>query len=136
MRNQDIQDNKYKVLLSIREERKKKKPRTFKTSVKLLIKRIIQFRIIGYVVIGLSLHQLEKDINYIILQMFLLVLFTELQSRGVSKTKLDSLKKELALDEHSIDFSQRKELQRESLLYMEREDAVKAKKSIETNFLD
>ena len=133
MRNQEIQDNKYKVLLPIREERIKKKPRTLKTSVKRMIQRIIQFRLIGYVVIGVSLHQLEKDINYIIIQMFLLILFTELNARGISKTRISKLQEEIPIQQE-IEYSQREELERKSLLHMEREDAIKAKKDIEENY--
>ena len=77
--------------IPIRENRKKlNQPRK-----KTLVQRIIQFRLIGYIVIGIGLFQLDNDINYIIFQMFLLILFTELNSRGVSKEKIDKLKEEL-----------------------------------------
>ena len=133
MRNQDIQDNKYKILLPIREERKKKKPRTLKTSVKRMIQRIIQFRLIGYIVIGVSLHQLEKDINYIIIQMFLLILFTELNARGVSKTRISKLQEELRIQQ-VIQYEDRDEIERKGLHTQERKDAIKAKKDIEENY--
>ena len=133
MRNQDIQDNKYKILLPIREERKKKKPRTLKTSVKRMIQRIIQFRLIGYIVIGVSLHQLEKDINYIIIQMFLLILFTELNARGVSKERISKLQEELNIQQ-VIQYEDRDEIERKGLHTQERKDAIKAKKDIEENY--
>ena len=133
MRNQDIQDNKYKILLPIREERKKKKPRTLKTSVKRMIQRIIQFRLIGYIVIGVSLHQLEKDINYIIIQMFLLILFTELNARGVSKERISKLQEELRIQQ-VIQYEDRDEIERKGLHTQERKDAIKAKKDIEENY--
>ena len=133
MRNQDIQDNKYKILLPIREERKKKKPRTLKTSVKRMIQRIIQFRLIGYIVIGVSLHQLEKDINYIIIQMFLLILFTELNARGVSKERISKLQEELRIQQ-VIQYEDRDEIERKGLHTQERKDALKAKKDIEENY--
>jgi hypothetical protein len=41
--------------------------------------------------------ELNEDINQLSLQMFLLIVFTELQSRGVSKQEIDSLKEELNL---------------------------------------
>lgn len=132
MRNHDIQDNKYKILLPIREERKEKKPRTFKTSVKRMIQRIIQFRLIGYIVILIGLLQLDKDINYIIIQMFLLILFTELQSRGVSKKRIITLQEELNIQQ-DIQYSDRDSIERKGLLAQEKKDSQLAKQDIEDN---
>jgi hypothetical protein len=51
-RVKDIQNNKFKVLISTR-GRKNRVPK--ESSVKRIIKKIIQWRVIGYIVIGISL---------------------------------------------------------------------------------
>lgn len=132
-RIKDIQDNKFKVIISTR-GRKNKQPRK-ESSVKRIIKKIIQWRLVGYIVIGISLWKLNKDINILSLQMFLLILFTELQSRGVSKQEIDSLKEELNIDKSmEVKYSQRKDLRRKALLAQEKRDALKVKQDIEENF--
>ena len=131
-RVQDIQDNKFKVIISTR-GRKNRVPK--ESSVKRIIKKIIQWRVIGYIVIGVSLWKLNGDINQLSIQMFLLILFTELQSRGVSKQEIDSLKEELALDTiETPQYSQRKTLRRNALHRQEEKDSLKAKESIEKNY--
>jgi hypothetical protein len=114
--------------IPIRENRKKlNQPRK-----KTLVQRIIQFRLIGYIVIGIGLFQLDNDINYIIFQMFLLILFTELNSRGVSKEKIDKLKEELKVQQ-DIHYEDRDEIEHKGLLAQERKDALKSKQDIEDN---
>lgn len=127
-RHKEIQDNKFKLLLSPREERKNSKPRK-----KSLVQRIIQFRLIGYIVILIGLLQLDKDINYIIFQMFLLIVFTELQSRGVSNKDIKKLKKDLNVED-TIQYEDRDTIEREGLLNQERKDALQVKKDIEENY--
>ena len=132
-RIQDIQDNKFKVLISTR-GRRNKQPRK-ESSVKRVIKKIIQWRLIGYIVIGVSLWKLDKDINTLSIQMFLLIVFTELQSRGVSKQEISSLKEELNIDgSMEIHYSQREELKRKALLAQEERDLALSKKDIEENY--
>ena len=115
--------------IPIRENRKKlNQPRK-----KTWVHRIIQWRLIGYIVIGVSLWKLTKDINYIIFQMFLLILFTELHSRGVSKKKIDTLKEELQIVQE-IHYEDKKELKHKALIQQEKEDALKASKDIEENY--
>lgn len=126
-RSKDIQDNKFKLLLSTRGRKKKKQPR------KTWVHRIIQWRLIGYIVIGVSLYKLDKDIETLSLQMFLLILFTELQSRGVSKKRISTLKEELNI-EHNIEYEQREELRVKALHKQERLDATKASQDIEENY--
>ena len=117
--------------IPIRENRQKlKQPRK-----KSLVQRIIQWRLIGYIVITIGLLQLDNDIDFIILQMFLLILFTELQSRGISKKKLDNLKEELQVVQE-IHYEDRDRIEREGLINQERKDALKVKKDIEANYLD
>ena len=103
--------------------------------MKKLVQRIKQWRLIGYIVIGISLHQLEVETNYLIFQMFLLILFTELQSRGVSKQRIDNLKEELNIQqEYTIE--DRKSLDKQAIIHQEKKDALKVKKDIEDNYLD
>jgi len=67
--------------------------------------------------------------------MFLLIVFTELQSRGVSKQEIDSLKEELNIDgSMEVKYSQRKELKRKALLAQEERDLALSKKDIEENY--
>jgi hypothetical protein len=117
--------------IPIRENRQKmKQPRK-----KSLVQRIIQWRLIGYIVITIGLLQLDNPIDNIILQMFLLILFTELQSRGVSKKKIDKLKEELQVVQE-IEYEDRDTIEREGLHAQERKDALQVKKDIEDNYLD
>ena len=131
-RVKDIENNKWRVIHSTR-GRKNNQPN--ESLVKRVIKKIIEWRVIGYIVIGISLWKLNGDINTLSIQMFLLIVFTELQSRGVSKQEIDSLKEELALD--TIDtpqYEDRKELRRTALHKQEEEDMIKSKKDIEENY--
>ena len=115
--------------IPIRENRQKlKQPRK-----KSLVQRIIQWRLIGYIVITIGLLQLDNDIDFIILQMFLLILFTELQSRGISKKKLDNLKEELQVVQE-IEYEDRDRIEREGLINQERKDALQVKEDIEKNY--
>ena len=100
---------------------------------KSLVQRIIQFRLIGYIVIGIGLSQLDKDINYIIFQMFLLIVFTELNARGVSKKRIDTLKEELQVVQE-IHYEDKDEIKHKGLLAQEQKDALKASKDIEENY--
>ena len=115
--------------IPIRENRiKEKQPRK-----KTLVQRIIQWRLIGYIVITIGLLQLDTPIDFIILQMFLLILFTELQSRGISKKKLDNLKEELQVVQE-IHYEDRDTIEREGLHAQERKDALQVKEDIEKNY--
>jgi len=115
--------------IPIRENRQKmRQPRK-----KTLVQRIIQWRLIGYIVITIGLLQLDTPIDFIILQMFLLILFTELQSRGISKKKLDNLKEELQVVQE-IHYEDRDTIEREGLINQERKDALQVKEDIEKNY--
>ena len=65
--------------------------------------------------------------------MFLLILFTELQSRGVSKKKIDKLQEELQVVQE-IHYEDRDKIEREGLHAQERKDALKVKEDIEKNY--
>ena len=131
-RVKDIQNNKFKVLISTR-GRKNRVPK--ESSVKRIIKKIIKWRVIGYIVIGISLWKLNQDINQLSLQMFLLILFTELQSRGVSKQRIDSLKEELNLSHiDDIQYEDREKLRVHALHRQEEKDGKKSKEDIEENY--
>ena len=103
--------------------------------MKKLVQRIIQWRLVGYIVILIGLLQLDNPIDNIILQMFLLILFTELQSRGISKKRIDKLKEELQVVQ-VIHYEDRDTIEREGLINQERKDALKVKEDIEKNYLD
>ena len=108
-----------------------------KNSVKRILQRVKQFRLIGYVVIGVSLWKLEQDLNSLIPKMFFLILLTELGSRGSSKTDIDKLKEDLFIDEKDIiDYSDREEYRVKSLHKQEKEDMEKANKDIQENYID
>lgn len=132
-RVKDIENNKWRVIHSTR-GRKNRQPRK-ESLVKRVIKKIIKWRVIGYIVIGISLWKLNGDINQLSLQMFLLILFTELQSRGVSKQEIDSLKEELNLTHiETPQYEDRKELRRNALHRQEERDGKKVKEDIEKNY--
>jgi hypothetical protein len=115
--------------IPIRENRiKSRQPRK-----KSLVQRIIQWRLIGYIVITIGLIQLDTPIDYLFLQMFLLILFTELQSRGISKKRIDKLKEELQVVQE-IHYEDRDKIEREGLHAQERKDALKVKEDIEKNY--
>ena len=132
-RHESIQENKFKVLISPRKERVKKNQIKKQPRKKTWVHRIIQWRLIGYIVIGVSLWKLNQDINYLIFQMFLLILFTELQSRGVHKKDIEKLKQDLQLD-NDMEYKDREALRVQALHKQEKEDALKAKESIEKNY--
>ena len=100
--------------------------------MKKLVQRIIQFRLIGYIVITIGLLQLDNDIEYVMIQMFLLILFTELNARGVSKKRINTLKEELNIKQ-DIEYSDRDTIEREGLLAQEKKDSQLAKQDIEDN---
>lgn len=131
-RSKNIQDNKFKVLISPRQERVVDKK--VKETKKTWVHRIIQWRLIGYIVIGVSLWKLNKDIETLSLQMFLLILFTELQSRGVSKQRIQRLKEELALDIEEPQYEDREKLRVQALHKQEQRDSQKSKQDIEENY--
>lgn len=100
--------------------------------MKKLVQRIIQWRLIGYIVITIGLLQLDNDIEYVMIQMFLLILFTELNSRGVSKRRINTLKEELNIKQ-DIEYSHRDSIERKGLLAQEKKDGILAKQDIEDN---
>ena len=115
--------------IPIRENRiKSRQPRK-----KSWVQRIIQWRLVGYIVITIGLLQLDTPIDYIIFQMFLLILFTELQSRGVSKKKIDKLQEELQVVQE-IHYEDRDEIERKGLHAQESKDARKVKEDIQKNY--
>lgn len=108
-----------------------------KNSVKQIIQRVKQFRLIGYVVIGVSLWKLEGDLNSLIPKMFFLILLTELSSRGSSKSDIEQLREDLFIDEKDIiDYGDRKEYRVKSLHKQKKEDIEKANKDIQENYID
>lgn len=108
-----------------------------KKSVKRIIQKVKHFRLIGYVVIGVSLWKLEQDINSLILKMFFLILFTELGSRGTSKTKIETLKDDFGIDDTLIvEYEDKEKLRVKSLHKQEKEDIEKVNKEIKEHYID
>ena len=67
-----------------------------KKLVQRIIQRVRQFRIVGYITIGVSLHKIGTPIEKLIIEMFLLILFTEIASKSKKpKAQLDAYKDEL-----------------------------------------
>lgn len=108
-----------------------------KNSVQKIIQRIKQFRLIGYVVIGVSLWKLEQDLNSLILKMFLLIVLTELSSRGKSKSEIDTLKDELGIDDtHIVEYKDQEKLRVQALQKKEKEDIERVGKEIKEHYTD
>lgn len=105
-RSKQIEDNKFKVLLSPREDRKKKEEPRMKSLVHRIIQRVRQWRLVGYITIGVSLHKIGTPIEKLIIEMFLLIIFTELASRRKNSNKdsasiqqsIKKFKKDINLD--------------------------------------
>ena len=67
-----------------------------KKLVQRIIQKVRQWRIVGYITIGVSLHKIGTPIEKLIIEMFLLILFTEIASRSKKpKEELDALKDEI-----------------------------------------
>ena len=108
-----------------------------KKSVKRIIQKVKQFRLIGYVVIGVSLWKLEQDLNSLILKMFFLILFTELSSRGSSKKEINDIKNEFNIDDSLIvEYEDKEELRVKALHKQEKEDIQKVNKEIKEHYID
>lgn len=93
-RKKDIQNNKFKVLLSIRDDRKKKEEPRMKKLVHKIIQRVRQFRIVGYITIGIGMYKMGMDIQELGMKLFFIILFTELASKH-SSPQLDELKDDI-----------------------------------------
>lgn len=66
----------------------------FMVSMKKLIERIKQFRLVGYLTIAAGMYKAGVDTNTLIIEMFLMVILVELSSRTGKKVDLKN-KKEL-----------------------------------------
>lgn len=51
-----------------------------------IVTRVKQFRIVGYITIGITLHKSGMELEYLIPEMFLLIILTELASRKKKPT--------------------------------------------------
>lgn len=67
--------------IPIRENRKKLNQPRKKSLVQRIIQKVRQWRIVGYITIGISLHKIGTPIEKLIIEMFLLIVFTEMASR-------------------------------------------------------
>ena len=60
-----------------------------------IVTRVKQFRIVGYITIGITLHKSGMELEYLIPEMFLLVILTELASRKGKSTSQEDIQTEI-----------------------------------------
>jgi len=109
-------------------------PRTMKNSVRKIIKKIKQFRLIGYVVIGVSLYELHEDISYVLTNFLLLIFLTELTSRNIDKKHIEPLLDNIEEDQ-IIKLEDKKKIRRKVIDKKIKKGQKKVKKQIEDNYL-
>lgn len=105
-----------------------------KNSVRKIIQKIKQFRLIGYVVIGVSLWELEHSISYLLTNLLLLILLTEITSRGIDKKHIQPLLDNIE-EEEIVTLEDKKELRRKVIDKKIKKGQEKVKKQIEDNYL-
>jgi len=105
-----------------------------KNSVRKIIQKIKQFRLIGYVVIGVSLWELEHSISYLLTNLLLLILLTEITSRGIDKKHIKPLLDNIE-EEDIVTLEDKKELRRKVIDKKIKKGQEKVKKQIEDNYL-
>jgi hypothetical protein len=103
-----------------------------KISVRKIIQKIKQFRLIGYIVIGVSLWELEHSISYLLTNLLLLILLTELTSRKIDKKHIQPLLDTIEEDK-IIKLEDRKKIRRKVIDKKIRKGQEKVKKQIEEN---
>ena len=74
-----------------------------KKLVQRIIQKVRQWRIVGYITIGVSLHKIGTPIEKLIIEMFLLILFTEMASKQKKpkasiQEDIKAFKKDINLD--------------------------------------
>ena len=60
-----------------------------------IVIRVKQFRIIGYITIGITLYKNGTELEILVPEMFLLVILTELASRNSKPTSQEDIQKEI-----------------------------------------
>jgi len=94
-RNNLIQENKYKILLPVRESRIKNDQPRKKSLVQRILQKVRRYRVVGYITIGIGLHKGGTELEKLIIEMFLLILFTEMASKSKKPSNhYDALKEE------------------------------------------
>jgi flagellar motor switch protein FliM len=63
--------------------------------VNKIVTRVKQFRIIGYITIGVTLYKNGTELEILVPEMFLLVILTELASRKKKPTSQADIQKEI-----------------------------------------
>lgn len=66
--------------------------------MKKIINKVKQFRVIGYVTIGIAMHQRGFDMETMVVEMFLLILLTELGVRGTKVSTPDEYKEKIGIN--------------------------------------
>ena len=105
-----------------------------KNSVRKIIQKIKQFRLIGYVVIGVSLWELEHSISYLLTNLLLLILLTEITSRGIDKKHIQPLLDNIE-EEEIVTLEDKKKIRRKVIDKKIKKGQEKVKKQIEDNYL-
>jgi hypothetical protein len=105
-----------------------------KISVRKIIQKIKQFRLIGYIVIGVSLWELEHNISYLLTNLLLLILLTELTSRKIDKKHIQPLLDTIEEDQ-IIKLEDKKKIRRQVIEKKIKKGQEKVKKQIEDNYL-
>lgn len=105
-----------------------------KISVRKIIQRIKQFRLIGYIVIGVSLWELHEDISYVLTNFLLLIFLTELTSRNIDKKHIKPLLDNIE-EEEIVTLEDKKELRRKVIDKKITKGQEEVKKQIEDNYL-
>jgi len=105
-----------------------------KNSVKRIIQRIKQFRLIGYIVIGVSLYELHEDISYVLINFVLLIFLTELNSRNIDKKHIKPLLDNVEEDD-IVKLEDKKKIRRKVINKKITKGQEEVKKQIEDNYL-
>lgn len=70
--------------------------------MKKLLDKIKQWRLIGYITIGSALYQRGFEVEVLIVEMFLLILLTELSVRGIKTSTPQEYKKKVGTKNDSV----------------------------------
>ena len=63
--------------------------------VNKIVTRVKQFRIVGYITIGVTLYKNGVELELLVPEMFLMIILTELASRKGKSTSQEDIQKEI-----------------------------------------
>lgn len=70
--------------------------------MKTILDKIRKWRLIGYLLIGVALYQRGFEVEVLVIEMFLLILLTELSVRGIQTSTPHEYKKKLGTKNDSV----------------------------------